>query len=279
MAKFLTTSGTAYFIEQLIINATENLTLVTPYLQLSNNFIDRLSDADQNGIHITIIYGKDELHPNEWDKINNLDNTDIYFCQNLHAKCYSNDDSIIISSMNLYEYSEKNNREMSILINKNTDKEIYDDAIREIESIKNASVLEKATGDQEDSIEEEITIHPEYNESYNHHMPYLYKLLTKEFKNHEFQLNQQITAENFPKDGMRLEVDSRVDLKYKDFHKNYINNEIQDLLRDKTPASQVYFNNGSVNIYSGIDYNINKNDIREKANRLIDIIKYLYQVL
>mgnify|MGYP007072815678 CR=1 FL=1 len=46
---------------------------------------------------------------------------------------------MIITSMNMYEFSEKNNREMGILIEANSDKQIYDKAVVEAESILKAS--------------------------------------------------------------------------------------------------------------------------------------------
>lgn len=41
--------------------------------------------------------------------------------------------------MNLYEFSERNNREMGLLIERASDIDIYEETLREIESIKNAS--------------------------------------------------------------------------------------------------------------------------------------------
>ena len=45
----------------------------------------------------------------------------ISFCKNLHAKCYLNEESCIVSSLNLYEFSQVNNNEMGILISKDED--------------------------------------------------------------------------------------------------------------------------------------------------------------
>ncbi len=56
MAKFLTTKGNAYHIEQLIINAANSLTLVTPYLKLSQSFLVRLKDADERKVVIVLVY-------------------------------------------------------------------------------------------------------------------------------------------------------------------------------------------------------------------------------
>ena len=65
MAEFLTTYGISLQIENIIINAKRELTLVSPYLQLSKTFFERLKDAANNGVNIRIIYGKDELKPKQ----------------------------------------------------------------------------------------------------------------------------------------------------------------------------------------------------------------------
>lgn len=139
MAEFLTTNGTSYHIENIILEAKKELYLVSPYLQLSKNFFDRLKDASDKGIKIKLIYGKDQLNPAEKAKLSELKNIDQYFCENLHAKCYFNEQTMVITSMNMYEYSEKNNREMGVLIKKDTDVNLYQKAYEETTSIIKSS--------------------------------------------------------------------------------------------------------------------------------------------
>jgi hypothetical protein len=140
MAEFLTTHATASNIENIIMNSKEKLVLVSPYLQVSKTFMDRLNDADERGTEILVIYGKDALKPDERDQLNKLKNLSLLFCENLHAKCYFNEDTMVITSMNMYEFSEKTNREMGVLINRVSDANVYKDAVREIQSIERASV-------------------------------------------------------------------------------------------------------------------------------------------
>lgn len=116
MAEFLTTNGTSYNIENIIIDAKSKLILVSPYLQISKTFYERLKDASNKNVSIKIIYGKDELKPNERNSLAELKNVELYFFENLHAKCYFNETKMVITSMNMYEFSEKNNREMGVLI-------------------------------------------------------------------------------------------------------------------------------------------------------------------
>lgn len=148
MAEFLTTNGTSYYIENIIIEAKKKLILVSPYLQISKTFYERLKDAANIGVTIKIIYGKDELKPNERNSLADLKNVELYYFENLHAKCYFNENKMVITSMNMYEFSEKNNREMGVLIDRINDKDLFDKAIAETLSILQSSEqipLRKAT--------------------------------------------------------------------------------------------------------------------------------------
>ena len=47
MAKFLNTSGTNFFLEELIKNAKERLILISPYLRLNDRIKELLEDKDR----------------------------------------------------------------------------------------------------------------------------------------------------------------------------------------------------------------------------------------
>jgi hypothetical protein len=140
MASFLTTNGVSNAIEQIIINAHQKLELVSPYLKISSILLVRLQDADRRGVPITIVYGKEDLTPEQRSQLNQLKNLKLLFCGNLHAKCYANESSCVLSSMNMYEFSEKNNREMGVLISAAEDAVLYRDTMAEVELIIRSSV-------------------------------------------------------------------------------------------------------------------------------------------
>lgn len=131
MAEFLTTRGASSQIEDIIRNAKKDLYLVSPYLKLSKTFLTRLKDASDNGVRIRVIYGKDELKATEKEGLKSIKNLELYFCENLHAKCYFNELLMVIASMNMYEYSELNNQEMGVLIRYPADRKLFEDAKRE----------------------------------------------------------------------------------------------------------------------------------------------------
>ncbi len=136
MAEFLTTKWTASRIEDIIKKANDKLVLISPYVKLSQIFFDRLKDADRRSVNITLIYGKDKLKPEEREQLQKLRNLSLYFCENLHAKCVYNEEHMVITSMNMYDYSENNNREMGVFISASgDDKGVFDEAVEEAESI------------------------------------------------------------------------------------------------------------------------------------------------
>ena len=135
MAKFLNTSATNYYLEELIKNADDRLILISPFLKLNDKIKELLEDKNRLKIDIRIIYGKSELHPEEMNWLNELKFIRTSFCKNLHAKCYINESSCIITSLNLYEFSQVNNNEMGIFVDRDKDSELYKDTYSEAQRI------------------------------------------------------------------------------------------------------------------------------------------------
>ena len=143
MAKFLTTSGVSYQVELIIKEAKKKLVLISPYVKISKVLLERLQNASDKGVQIILIYGKDELKPVEKKQLNSIENLKLYYYHNLHAKCYFNEKTMVVTSMNLYEFSDKHNREMGVLIHKSDDAEMFIDGVEETASIiKSAKIIE-----------------------------------------------------------------------------------------------------------------------------------------
>ncbi|WP_018988887.1 phospholipase D family protein [Aromatoleum toluclasticum] len=135
MAKFLNTSATNYFLEELIKNAKDRLVLISPFLKLNDRMKELLADKNRLKIDVRIVYGKSELQPEEINWLKELTYIRTSFCKNLHAKCYLNEELAIITSLNLYEFSQINNNEMGVLIRRDDDGELYRDAYEEAQRI------------------------------------------------------------------------------------------------------------------------------------------------
>lgn len=137
MAKYLRTSSISAELENLIRDAKKELYIISPYLKLSDHVKELLNDKEREKVEVRIVFGKQELAPTEMSYLEGLKYIRLYFSKNLHAKCYLNESKMIIASMNLYEFSQVNNREMGILIDTSIeeDKLVYEDAEKDIESI------------------------------------------------------------------------------------------------------------------------------------------------
>ncbi len=140
MSKFLTTRGVSYELENIIKKAKRSLVLISPYVSIiPETLFQSLKDADRRKVKITLVYGKKELVPNVISQLGQLDNLSLYFLENLHAKCYFNEECMVITSLNLLDYSEQNNREMGVLVNVAEDKDVFEDALKEAQLIINSS--------------------------------------------------------------------------------------------------------------------------------------------
>ncbi|HHS84356.1 MAG TPA: DNA repair protein [Gammaproteobacteria bacterium] len=160
MAKFLNTSATNYFLEELIKNASERLILISPFLKLNDRIKELLEDKNRLKIDVRIVYGKNELQPEEINWLKELLFIRTSFCKNLHAKCYLNEESCIITSLNLYEFSQVNNNEMGVLLSRSEEADLYREAYEEAQRIIRISdevrmSLEKVPSQTEDPSQHE----------------------------------------------------------------------------------------------------------------------------
>jgi hypothetical protein len=147
MVEFLTTTKVSARLEELIKNAREKLYLVTPYIRTNPRIREYLGDKNRDKIPLYVVYGKSELSDDERGWLSSMDNLKLLFCENLHAKCYLNENEIILTSMNLYDFSQINNTEMGVYICKGSDGELYnainEEVLRIVRVSKNAPLTAK----------------------------------------------------------------------------------------------------------------------------------------
>lgn len=141
MAKFVNTRKAVSELEELIREAGDKLVLISPYLKLSKDFRQLLEYRNNKDLKTTIVFGKQELKPEEMRFLQGLRFVILRFNEDLHAKCYVNDDKMVITSLNLYEFSMANNREMGVLIDRTdpADVDLFSDAMKEVEFILDTS--------------------------------------------------------------------------------------------------------------------------------------------
>lgn len=124
MAKFITSNELNSEIEKLFEKANEKLILISPYVKLHYRYESSLLTKRGNDkLAITIVFGKNEENPAKSIRAEDIEffkqfpNVQIRYQKRLHAKYYANESSAIITSMNLYEYSQDNNIESGVLMN------------------------------------------------------------------------------------------------------------------------------------------------------------------
>tara|TARA_R110002049_G_scaffold307456_1_gene507995 strand:+ start:3711 stop:4439 length:729 start_codon:yes stop_codon:yes gene_type:complete len=135
MAKFLNTTGVSYLLEELIKNTKDRLILISPYLQFHQRIKDHLENLNIQKRDIRIIYRVNKLQVEESNWLESQIGIRTSLCNSLHAKCYLNESEAIVTSMNLYSFSQQNNDEMGIYVTKEEDEELYNDIYEEVQRL------------------------------------------------------------------------------------------------------------------------------------------------
>ena len=139
MAKFLTTTGIKYRLEEIIKTAEERLVLISPFLRVNERIKELLEDKDRLKMDVRVIYGKNQLQPEENNWLESMASIRTSYCKILHAKCYLNENEALLTSMNLYEFSQVNNNEMGILVSREEEPNLYGEVWKEAQRIVRVS--------------------------------------------------------------------------------------------------------------------------------------------
>ena len=131
MAELCTRKRCVSEIEDIVKGAKEKIVLVSPYIKADEDIVERLKRKIEE-VEVVIIYGKDKDQPQAKSLLEARGVTKI-FVKDLHSKCYLNENKALVTSMNLYEYSQNNNEEMGVLVTKKADEELYEDVIELVE--------------------------------------------------------------------------------------------------------------------------------------------------
>jgi len=121
MSKFLTGNDLEEAITNIIWEANDILLILSPFIKLDDHF-KRLFKRHINNpkLHIVIVFGKNDGNANkslsrhDFDFFKDFMFVSVVYVPNLHAKYYGNEIEGIVTSINLYDYSFKNNIEYGI---------------------------------------------------------------------------------------------------------------------------------------------------------------------
>ena len=122
MSLILDTYETNTWISHISEDARKHLVIICPYLKINEKLRRTIEVADRKGVNIFVIYGKRELDEGTMTWLKGLRHSNIACIRDLHAKLYMNEEFAVISSMNLYEYSQVNNEELGVLYGRKEDR-------------------------------------------------------------------------------------------------------------------------------------------------------------
>lgn len=122
MAKFITGKELDDEVCNVIHSAKKQLLILSPYVKLDDYFKNLFSKHKNNSeLHILIAFGKNKRNPErsfnseDLNYFTDFPNVSIVYIPNLHAKYYANEKKGIVTSINLYDYSFKNNVEFGVV--------------------------------------------------------------------------------------------------------------------------------------------------------------------
>lgn len=141
MSKFITGKELSDAVDKIIWNAKEELLIVSPYIKLDDHFKELFEKQRHNHeLHILLMFGKNEgrvdksFNKADLEYFKQFPNISIVYVPKLHAKYYANEKMGVVTSINLYDFSFKNNNiEFGVLyenkllnrLSLNTDNEVW----------------------------------------------------------------------------------------------------------------------------------------------------------
>lgn len=134
-SNILGTTELSYEIERLVNESYRFLIIVSPYLKITDRVKVKLVDCFKRAENCVFVYRANELKREEQSWIESFGNVHLVPVKNLHAKIYLNENRCLITSMNLYEYSQVNNHEIGVEIKKSSNKKDYLRVLEEVVSI------------------------------------------------------------------------------------------------------------------------------------------------
>jgi len=135
MVEFLNKDDAYAKIVSIVERASNQVVLITPYIEMSDDFFARLKYKDGKGMKTVVVCRGKDLRSEVKSKLRQLRYLELRFDEDLHAKCFYNEDAMVITSLNLLKHSQQHNREMGVLLKLTEDESVFKEALREAEYI------------------------------------------------------------------------------------------------------------------------------------------------
>ncbi|QIX62733.1 hypothetical protein HER32_16755 [Hymenobacter sp. BT18] len=121
MSKFVTGKELEEVVYDILFEAKRQLLLVSPYIKLDTYFREILDRHARNPeLEIIVVFGKNEgkvtrsVSRADLEYFTKFPNVTLIYAPSLHAKYYGNEVKGVVTSINLYDYSFRNNIEFGV---------------------------------------------------------------------------------------------------------------------------------------------------------------------
>ncbi len=153
---------------QVIRGATKYITFVTPYVDLWMHLTDAMRDAIDKRVDITFFLREGENRQRPEDLKWLRQNVKVYEVPNLHAKIYLNETTVLVSSMNITEYSTRNSKEFAMIVRRQGDSTVFRDYVSRLIGKAAVTQTTRPIRDYVSSLVEKATI-IQPSRSFGHH--------------------------------------------------------------------------------------------------------------
>lgn len=116
----LFTDGAIYSqIREIIAGAEETLTIVSPYIDPTGDFVRQMLSAADRRVDVTVLFRRDRLSEyksKDWFRDLADAKVTLGTIERLHSKVYVNEKAALLTSMNFYSSSGENSFEIGMLV-------------------------------------------------------------------------------------------------------------------------------------------------------------------
>jgi hypothetical protein len=145
MVQYLNTQAAYSEIENIVNRAEHKLVIMSPYIQINRTLLQKIFHASEHrGIDVSLVCRKNDIKPEEMDALEKIVRLEVFDLPNLHANCIYNEKALVMTSLNLFDYSQINNRDMGALITYDKDPGPFLSAVNETEYMMGLATLLKA---------------------------------------------------------------------------------------------------------------------------------------
>jgi hypothetical protein len=129
MLKTLDRKGIIAELENLFEHSHKELVIVSPYVKLNKKLIELLDKGQKRKIELMFICKYDALSSEVRNTLSSYANVSILDLPDVHSKAYLNEDTAVVSSMNFYSSSMRQNYELGTLLSLKDEGPFYKETI------------------------------------------------------------------------------------------------------------------------------------------------------